>query len=183
MTGVIAGGRQGAGMLHYACLSGREFSMDIRRTRILSGLAETIIILAAVFLLLDALLGFTASPGIRLVRAQAASQAIDSTDLSASCAGGFADEQTVGGVTRVAAHGMPFNAYQVTLTNIGITDFTIYSMNVDLVNSRGQVFAQHHSVLGGGAGITLKPGESRQVVEAYGIGHPVASCEVVSWQS
>lgn len=157
--------------------------MDIRRTRILFGLAEAIVFLAAIFILLDAVLGFTGHQEAGSAKPQAASQNFDSTDLSTSCVGGFANERTVNGTTQVASHGTPFNAYRISLTDIGISDITIYSLDVDLLNSRHQVFAQHHTGLGHGAGITLAPGQTRQVVEAYGIGHPVASCEILSWQS
>ncbi len=157
--------------------------MDIRRRRILFGLAELIIVLASVFLLLDAMLGFTGRAGVRPAQMQPVGSYADSTVLSASCAGGFSNESTAGGVTRVAPRGTPFNAYQITLTNTGISAITIYSMNVDLVSSQNKVFAQHHTDLGGGGGITLAPGQSRQIVEAYGINRPVASCEISSWQS
>ena len=157
--------------------------MDVRRKRILIRLAEVIVFLTAIFLLLDAMLGFTRHRGMRSAQSQSVSQNIDSTNLSTSCIGGFSNERTVDGVTRVASHGTPFNAYQITLTNIGNTVITIHSMNVELVNSQKKVFAQHHTDLGDGAGITLNPGQSRQIVEAYGISHPVASCEILSWQS
>lgn len=157
--------------------------MDIRRKRILIRLADVVISLTAIFLLLDAVLGFTRHREMRSVQSQPASQNIDSANLSASCAGGFANKRTVNGVTQVAPHGTPFNAYQVTLTNTGGTVITVRSVNVELVNSQDKVFAQHHTDLGGGAGITLNLGQSRQVVEAYGISHPVASCEILSWQS
>lgn len=157
--------------------------MDARRLRIFYGLAEVIIVLAALFLLLDAALGFTGSQARRPGQLRPVSQYADSTDLSASCAGGFANERTVDGTTQVAPRGTPFNAYEVTLTNIGITDFTIYSLNVALADGKDVVFARHHSDLGGGAGITLKPGDSRRIIEAYGIRRPVASCEVLSWRS
>ncbi len=156
--------------------------MNYRRTRMLSGLAEAAIILASIFLLSDAILGFTRPPDPPVL-AQPVTQTIDSTDLSVSCTGGFANERTADGVTWVAAHGTPFNAFQVTLTDIGMTPFTIYSMNVELSDSQNRVFARHHTDLAEGAGITLEPGQSRHIVEAYGISHPVATCEVLSWQS
>ncbi len=156
--------------------------MDVQRKRILVRLAEVIVFLAAIFLLLDAMLGFTHQE-VRSAQSQPVSQHIDSANLSASCIGGFSNKRTVDGVTQVASHGTPFNAYQVTLTNIGNTVMTIHSMNVELVNSQNRVFAQHYTDLGDGAGITLNPGQSRQIVEAYGINHPVASCKILSWQS
>jgi hypothetical protein len=157
--------------------------MDLRRKRILSGLAEAAIILASIFLLADAVLGFTRPEDVRAVQAQPVSQYIDSADLSASCAGGYSNQRMTGGSTQVASRGTPFNAYQLTLTNIGMTAFTIYSMDVELLSSGGRVFAQHRTDFGNGAGITLQPGETREIVEAYGINHPVASCDVLSWQS
>jgi hypothetical protein len=166
------------------CLSSRqEVTMDARRERILIRLAEVIIFGASVFILLDAVLGFTGHQEMPPAQSQPVSGNIDSANLSTSCMGGFSNERTVGGVTQVASHGTPFNAYRVTLTNIGSTVITIHSVNVALVNSQNKVFAQHHTDLGDGAGITLNPGQWRQIVEAYGISHPVASCEVLSWHS
>lgn len=166
------------------CRSSRlGITVDTRRLRIFSGLAEIVIVLAAAFLLLDAVLGFTGNQRLRSAQLQPMSQYADSTNLSTSCAGGFANKRTVDGTTQVAPHGTPFNAYEVTLTNIGITAFTVYSLTVDLADSRDQVFARHSSGLGDGAGVTLRPGQSRRVIEAYGIRRPVASCEVLSWRS
>ena len=155
--------------------------MDMRRKRVFSGLAEAVIILGAVFILLDAVLGFTGRRGTPPVQPRPAVQISNYANLSASCTGGFSNERTVGGVTRVASHGTPFDAYQVTLSNTGDTVITVHSMDVALVNGRNEIFARHHADLG--AGVTLTPGQSRQVVEAYGIGHPVASCEILGWQS
>ena len=157
--------------------------MNIRHERILFRLADVIISLAAIFLLLDAMLGFTRHQEMRSAQPQPVSQNINSSNLSTSCIGGFSNERTIDGVTQVASHGKPFNAYQMTLTNIGGTVVTIHSVNVELVNSQNKVFAQHHTDLGDGAGITLNLGQSRQIVEASGINHPVASCEILSWQS
>ncbi len=157
--------------------------MDIRRKRILIRLADVIISLTAIFLLLDAILGFTRHQEIRSAQSQPVSQNIYPASLSASCTGGFANKRTVNGVTQVAPHGTPFNAYQITLTNTGGTAITVRSVNVELVNSQDKVFAQHHTDLGDGAGITLNLGQSRQIIEAYGISHPVASCKIISWQS
>lgn len=157
--------------------------MDIRYQRMLFRLADVIISLASIFLLLDAVLGFTGHPEMRSVQSQPVGQYIDYTNLSTSCMGGFSNERTVAGATQVAAHGTPFNAYQITLTNMGSTVITIHSVNVALVNSRGKVFAHQQAGLGNGAGITLGLGQSRQLVEAYGISHPVASCDVLGWRS
>jgi hypothetical protein len=157
--------------------------MDVRHRRILLGLAEVIIFLASIFLLLDAMLGFTGQQEMPSAQSQSVSQNIDSANLSASCVGGFSNERTVGGVTQVASHGAPFNAYQIALANIGSTAITVHGVNVELVNSQNKVFAQHYTHLGDGAGITLNPGQSRRIVEAYGISHPVSSCQILSWQS
>lgn len=156
--------------------------MDVRRKRILFGVAEAVVILAAVFLLLDAVLGFTRHRGVPSAQPRPASPDTGSGKLAASCRGGFSNERTVHGVTQVASHGMPFNAYQVTLTNRGSAAVTVHSVSVELVNSRNEIFARHRTELGHGAGITLNPGRSRRIVEAYGISHPVASCEIAGWQ-
>lgn len=157
--------------------------MDIRRKRILIRLADIVISLAAIFLLLDAILGFTRNHETRPAQSQPASQNIDPANLSATCTGGFSNKRTVNGLTQVAPRGTPFNAYKITLTNTGGTVITVHSVKVQLVNKQNEVFAQHRASLGGGAGITLNLGQSRQIVEAYGISHPVASCEILSWQS
>jgi len=154
--------------------------MDIGRKRILSGLAEAVIILASIFLLLDAVLGFTGRRVAPSVQVRPASQISDYANLSASCTGGFSNERTLGGVTQVASGGTPFNAYQVTFSNTGDTVIMVQSVDVALVNSQQQIFARHHASLG--SGIILSPGQSQQVVEAYGISQPVASCQILSWQ-
>jgi hypothetical protein len=157
--------------------------MDARRKHMLIRLAEAVVFLTAIFLLLDAMLGFTRHQDTRSAQSQSASQSAGSANLSTSCIGGFSNERTVDGVTQVASHGTPFNAYQITLTNRGGTVLTVHSVNVELVNSQNKVFAQHHAELGDGAGITLNPGQSRRIVDADGINHPVASCEILSWRS
>lgn len=157
--------------------------MDIRRQRIFFGLAEVIVVMAAIFLLLDAILGFTARPGTPSVQARSVSQYMDPANLSASCTGGFSNKRTLNGVTQVAPHGMPFNAYRLALTNMGDAALTIRSVEVALIGSQNMVFARHRSDLGGGAGLTLRPGQSSRIVEAYGIDHPVAWCQILSWQS
>lgn len=154
--------------------------MDLRRRRIFFGLAEAVVILAAIFLLLDAVLGFTRGRQPRSAQSQPVSQNTQSANLSTSCTGGFSNKRTVNGVTQVAPRGTPFNAYEVTLTNLGGTVVTVRSMSVELVNGQHEVFARHRSVLDGG--ITLHPGQSRRIVEAYGIGDPVASCRILSWR-
>lgn len=156
--------------------------MDIRRKRMLLRAAEVIVVLAATFLLLDAMLGFTGHREQPAVQSQPVSLYIDSANLATSCTGGFSNVRTVNGVTQVAPRGMPFNAYQVTFTNTGSSAVTIRSMKVVLVNRRNQIFSQHSTEVGGSAGITLKPGQSRRIVEAYGISRPVASCDVLSWR-
>ncbi|HEY6279693.1 MAG TPA: hypothetical protein VIX86_25575 [Streptosporangiaceae bacterium] len=156
--------------------------MDVRRERILLRLAEVIIFLASIFLLLDAMLEFTGHQLTPSAPPQHVSQNIDSANLSTSCTGGFSNERTVGGVTQVASQGTPFNAYRVTLTNIGSTVITVHGVNVELVNSQNKIFSQHYTHVGDGAGVTLNPGQSRRIVEAYGISRPVAWCEILSWQ-
>ncbi len=157
--------------------------MDIRRTRILFRLADVVISVASVFLLLDAMLGFTGRPGAFPAQPQLTSVYINSANVSTSCLGGFSNEQKVGGVTEVAPQGAPFNAYRVTLTNIGSSVLTIHGVNTGLIDRQDKIFTEHYTELGGGSGIRLGPGQSRQIVEAYGIGHPVAGCTVLSWQS
>ncbi len=155
--------------------------MNAQLRRILLRLAEAIVFLVSIFLLLDAMFQFTGRQETPPAQSQPVSR---STNLSTSCIGGFANKRTVDGVTQVASHGTPFNAYQITLTNIGNTALTIHSLKTELINSQGKVFAQHHTdALGHGAGVTLNPGQSRQIVEAYGINHPVAGCEILGWQS
>lgn len=157
--------------------------MDSRPKRILFRLADAVVSLASIFLLLDAALGFTWHQETRPAQSQYVSQAIDYTSLSTSCTGGFSNKRTTDGVTQIAAHGTPFNAYQITLTNMGDTVITVRSVTVDLAGSRNEVFAQHRANLGDGAGITLGLGQSRQIVETSGITHPVASCAILGWQS
>lgn len=155
--------------------------MNARLRRILLRLAEAIVFLASIFLLLDAMFQFTGHQEAPAAQSQPVSR---STNLSTSCIGGFSNKRTVDGVTQVASHGTPFNAYQITLTNIGNTVLTIHSLKTELINSQDKVFAQHYTDdLGHGAGVTLNPGQSRQIVEAYGINYPVAKCEILSWQS
>jgi hypothetical protein len=157
--------------------------MDIRRQRIFFGLAEVIVVMAAVFLLLDAILGFTARSATRSVQERSFSQYLESANLSASCGGGFSNKQTVKGVTQVASRGTPFNAYRLAFTNMGDAALTIRSVNVALIGSQNRIFARHRSDLGDGAGLTVRPGQSSEIVEAYGIDHPVASCQILSWRS
>jgi hypothetical protein len=157
--------------------------MDIRRRRTLFRLADVLISLVAIFILLDAMFGFTSHHKVRSAQPQPPAQsASTAANLSTSCVGGFSNQRIVDGVVQVASHGMPFNAYQVTLTNTGNTAVTIYSMTVELVNNQNKVFAQQHTNLGNGAGITLNLGQSRQIVETAGVNHPVASCEILGWQ-
>ena len=153
--------------------------MNLRRERILFRLADVLITLTAIFLLLDAMLGFTKH---RIVLA-AQSRDVGPANLSTSCVGGFSNHRTVAGVTQVAPHGTPFNAYQVTFTNIGNTPITVYGATVELIGSRGNVFVrQHDTDLGDGAGLTLDLGQSRRVTETTAVNRPIASCEVLSWQ-
>lgn len=156
--------------------------MDIRRTRILFRLADVVISVTSVFLLLDAMLGFTGRQADFPGQPQLTSLYINSANVSTSCLGGFSNEQKVGGVTEVAPHGAPFNAYRVTLTNIGSSMLTIHGVNTGLIDRQDKIFTEHYTDLGG-SGIRLGPGQSRQLVEAYGIGQQVAGCEVLSWQS
>ena len=102
--------------------------MDIRRTRILFRLADVVISVASVFLLLDAMLGFTGRQGAFPAQPQLTSLYINSANVATSCLGGFSNEQKVGGVTEVAPHGAPFNAYRVTLTNIGSSVLTVHGV-------------------------------------------------------
>jgi hypothetical protein len=157
--------------------------MDIHRERTLFRLADVLVTLVSIFILADAMLGFTGRQEIRSVQSQPISQITDSTNLSTSCVGGFSNQRTVDGVTQTAPHGTPFNAYQMTFTNTGSSAITIYSVTVELLNSQNKVFAQPRTNLGNGGGITLNLGQSRQVVETAGVNHRVASCEILSWQS
>ncbi|MGP7997806.1 MAG: hypothetical protein ACLPKI_10845 [Streptosporangiaceae bacterium] len=141
-----------------------------------------LITLLAVFLLLDAMFGFTKHHVINSAQLQAAARGVSSSNLSTSCRGGFSNQRTVGGVTQIAPHGTPFNAYQVTLTNIGNRVITIDELTVELRDYKDNVFAQQHDAdLGDGSGITLGLGQSRTILETTGISQPVASCDVLGW--
>ncbi len=157
--------------------------MNIQHQRTLFRIADIIIALASIFLLLDAAIGFTRPQQKATVQVQPAGGEVDSPNLAVSCTGGFANQRIIGGVTQVAPHGTPFNAYQLTLQNIASTAITVYGVSVDLVNSQNQVFARQRPALGNGAGLTLRPGQSREIVETAGVNHQVASCEVLTWQS
>ncbi|MFI5064680.1 MAG: hypothetical protein ACHP9Z_11975 [Streptosporangiales bacterium] len=156
--------------------------MNIQRERILFRLADTLITLVAIFLLLDAMLGFTkhkASPA----RPQLVTQDANAADLTISCLGGFSNQRTVAGRIQVAAHGTPFNAYQLTFMNTGTGTMKIHGVTVNLVDSSNHIFArQHITRLARGRSMTLNPDQPRQIVETAGIKHPVASCNVLSWQ-
>jgi hypothetical protein len=156
--------------------------MDIRRQRILFRLADVLVTLAAVFLLLDAMFGFTKHHVINSAQLQASAEHVTSTNLATSCIGGSTNQRTVDGRTRVAPHGTPYSAYQVTLTNIGNRVITIYDLTVELRDYSHTVYAQQHAYnLGHGSGITLNLGQSRTVMEPTGMKQPVASCQVVGW--
>jgi hypothetical protein len=176
-----------ASNIEYAIIflsSRQEAIMDIHRERTLFRLADVLIILVSIFVLLDAMRGFTKHQEMRSVQSRPVSQIsqnIHSTNLSKSCIGGFSNQRMVDGVTQVAPHGTPFNAYQMTFTNTGNAGITIYSVTVELVNNQNKVFAQQHINLGNGAGITLGLEQSRQIVETAGINQAVASCKIVSW--
>jgi hypothetical protein len=156
--------------------------MYIRHQRILFRLADILVSLAAVFLLLDAMFGFTKHHITDSAQLQARAEHITSTNLATSCIGGSTNQRTVHGVTQTAPHGTPYSAYQVTLTNIGNRVITIYDLTVELRDYSNTVYAQQHATdLGHGAGITLNLGQSRTVIEPTGMTQPVASCEVLSW--
>ena len=155
--------------------------MNIHRERTLLRLADVLIVLASIFVLLDAMRVFTKHQELRPVQSRPVSQNIRSTNPSTSCIGGFSNERTVDGVTQVAPHGTPFNAYQMTFTNTGAVGLTVYSVTVELIGNQNKVFAQQHLNLGNGAGITVGRGQSRQIVETAGIDHAVASCKIISW--
>jgi len=156
--------------------------MYIRHQRILFRLADILVSLAAVFLLLDAMFGFTKHHITDPPQLQARTGHITSTNLATSCIGGSTNQRTVHGVTQIAPHGTPYSAYQVTLTNIGNRVITIYDLTVELRDYSNTVYAQQHATdLGHGAGITLDLGQSRTVIEPTGMTQPVASCEVLSW--
>ena len=156
--------------------------MNIQRERMIFRLADALIILVALFLLLDAMLGFTrhvAGPA----RTQLVTQDADAADLTISCLGGFSNQRTVHGRIQTAAHGTPFNAYQLTFINTGTGTMKIHDVTVNLVDSSNHIFAQQHITrLARGHSMTLHPDQPRQIVETAGIKHPVTSCEVLSWQ-
>ncbi len=156
--------------------------MYIRHQRILFRLADILVSLAAVFLLLDAMFGFTKHHITDSAQLQARAEHITSANLATSCIGGSTNQRTVHGVTQTAPHGTPYSAYQVTLTNIGNRVITIYDLTVELRDYSNAVYAQQHANdLGHGAGITLNLGQSRTITEPTGMTQPVASCQVLSW--
>ena len=156
--------------------------MYIRRQRILFRLADILVTLAAVFLLLDAMFGFTKHHVADPPAWPASAGSVTSINVSTSCVGGSTNQRTVHGVTQTAPHGTPYSAYQVTLTNIGNRVITIYDLTVELRDYSNTVYAQQRATdLGNGAGITLHLGQSRTVVEPTGMTQPVASCQVLSW--
>jgi hypothetical protein len=156
--------------------------MDIRHQRILFRLADTLVTLAAVFLLLDAMLGFTKHHIINSGQLQAQAEHVTSANLATSCIGGSTNQRTLHGVTQTAPRGTPYSAYQVTLTNIGNRIITIYDLTVELRGYNNSVYAQQHATdLGNGSGITLNLGQSRTIVEPTGMKQPVASCQVLGW--
>jgi hypothetical protein len=156
--------------------------MYIRHQRILFRLADILVSLAAVFLLLDAMFGFTKHHITNSAQLQARAEHITSANLATSCIGGSTNQRTVHGVTQTAPHGTPYSAYQVTLTNIGNRVITIYDLTVELRDYSNAVYAQQHANdLGHGAGITLNLGQSRTITEPTGMTQPVASCQVLSW--
>lgn len=157
--------------------------MNIEQGRILFRTADILITLTAIFFLLYLIVGSTRHQDARSAPPRTGNQDANYTNLTTSCTGGFSNQRTVGGQTQVASHGAPFNAYQLTFTNSGNTIVTIYGVTVDLADYQHHIFARpHDGNLGNGAGITLSTGQSRQIVETAGATHPVASCEVVSWQ-
>ena len=157
--------------------------MNIQRERMILKLADILIGVVAIFLLLDAMLGFTRQRPISPARPQLVTQEANTAPLATSCVGGFSNQRTVDGKTQVASHGTPFNAYQLTFTNTSKGITKVRSVTVILLDSNNHIFArQHVTHLGDGPGMTLKLGQSRQIVETAGIEHPVASCEVLNWQ-
>ncbi len=158
--------------------------MNIQHERILFRLADILISVVAVFLLADAMLGFTRHQAAdpprppRLVTRDASP-----ASLSTSCLGGFSNQRTIDGKTQVASHGTPFNAYQLTFTNLGSSVIKLHGVTVNLADNAHHVFArQHISILSSSAALTLGLGQSHQIVETAGIEQPVASCEVIGWQ-
>jgi hypothetical protein len=156
--------------------------MHIRHQRNLFRLADILISLASVFLLLDAMFGFTKHHIADPPQLQASTEHITSSNLATSCIGGSTNQRSVHGVTQTAPHGTPYSAYQVTLTNTGNRVITIYDLTVELRDYSNTVYAQQHATdLGHGDGITLSLGQSRTVIEPTGMTQPVASCQVLSW--
>jgi hypothetical protein len=156
--------------------------MYIRHQRILFRLADILVVLASVFLLLDAMFGFTKHHITDSAQLQVQAEHVTSTNLATSCIGGSTNQRTVHGVTQTAPHGTPYSAYQVTLTNIGNRVITIYNLTVELRDYSNTVYAQQHATgLGHGAGITLNLGQSRTITEPTGMTQPVAACQVLSW--
>ena len=156
--------------------------MNIQRERGLFKLADILISVVAIFLLLDALLGFTRHR-ISPAQPQLVTQEANTTTLATSCVGGFSNQRTIDGKTQVASRGTPFNAYQLTFTNTSKNVVKVHSATVILLGSDNHIFArQHVTGLGNGSRLTLDLGQSRQIVETAGIDQAVASCEVVNWQ-
>ena len=156
--------------------------MHIRHQRNLFRLADILISLASVFLLLDAMFGFTKHHIADPPQLQASTEHITASNLATSCIGGSTNQRSMHGVTQTAPHGTPYSAYQVTLTNIGNRVITIYDLTVELRDYSNTVYAQQRATdLGHGAGITLNLGQSRTVIEPTGMTQPVASCQVLSW--
>ena len=156
--------------------------MNIQHERILIRLADILISVVAVFLLADAMLGFTRHQAAAPPRPRLVTRDATPASLSASCVGGFSNQRTIDGKTQVASHGTPFNAYQLTFTNLGSSAIKIHGVTVNLADNAHHVFArQRISILSNGAALTLGLGQSHQVVETAGIKQPVASCEVLSW--
>ena len=157
--------------------------MNIEQERKLFRTADILITLTAIFFLLYLIVGPTRHTDSRSAPPRTGNQDTNYTNLTTSCTGGFSNQRTVDGKTQVASRGAPFNAYQVTFTNSGNSVVTIYGVTVDLADYSHHVFARPHDInLGNSAGITLGTGQSRQIVETAGATHPVASCEVASWQ-
>lgn len=157
--------------------------MNMKRGRLLFRTADIVISLTAIFFLLYTVLGFTRHQDPPSASPRPGNQGATYTNVTTSCTGGFSNQRTVRGKTQIASHGAPFNAYQVTFTNSGNTVVTIYGVTVDLADYQHRVFARpYDGNLGNGAGLTLGLGQSRQIVETAGAAHPVASCDVASWQ-